>query len=510
MSNPIADALKRFSDALQHARNSWMPVQDEVLVHLKEGLSQSYYEANPDELLDDLKTDPAIFAGILRVLSTNASSQRPSIVEHCGVLSFELAEESHPIDLLLQAPQAQIQGALQNTQQLSSKHSFADMELFQARVLEHVTVSTLAAETLAFAAGIDPEMAFCASLLRSLGHSLSAWNFPKEYETALLRLPSDQPFEARLRQTLGFTPEALSGTLILDWGLNRELLQAVRQSPTATPCTPIQELHWRLDEDTDLTTKLITIVETSQKLADIVHIEHKANAIVFWPKLQELFTTHLGEYGLQLVLEQAREKLLRCSPHPISLPMPPVLTVMAQRIETLEKRYAALAENTHLKDMPTEAQRRIEQFYRTYNAGAKKQQEVLQLIEQVAPLLGIAEFGVFEKDSGSESATPLLWYSQMGNSGPRKIILRNHFGPLRPVVTSFHIKTLVRDKDVKDSTIEHVALPLGMRTLGKEFTRVASFRSISGFFRDDSTSLSEFARGLVRLMEDYGYSSNEY
>lgn len=503
MINSIANALKRFSDALQHARTSWIPIQEDVLSQLEDRLTQRYYLEYPEELIDDLKWDPAIYAGVLRTLSTSGSAQRPVIVEHCGVLALHAQSEIHPLDLLMQSPLEQVHGALEATQQLGSKHRFAEMELFQARVLEHVTVSTLAAETLAFAAGIDPELAYSASLLRSLGHSLTAWNFPKEYSTALLSLPPDQPFELRLRQTVGFTPESLSSALILDWGLTRELVKTVKHLQKTEHRPRRQELKWGFGENDDLATKLITIAEISQSLADIVHLEHKANAIVFWPKLQQVFNELLGDYGLLLVLEQAREKLLRCSPHPISLPMPPVLTVMAERIETLEGRYAALKENSHLASMPADARRRIEQFYRTFDTGYDKSTEVIQLIEELAPLLGIAEIGILQRDNESESASPVYWYANSGKVGPRKVMLSSQFGSYRTIVTSFHIKTLVSGRDDKNSEIQHVALPLGMRFFGKQFLEVIWFSSTPGFFQNDSVALSEYSRGIARLFEDY-------
>ncbi|HPN73314.1 MAG TPA: HD domain-containing phosphohydrolase, partial [Candidatus Omnitrophota bacterium] len=71
------------------------------------------------------------------------------------------------------------------------------------------------------------EFGFLSALLRQLGITLVAWNYPAAFDRALKSVTSTQPLTTVLSSMLGFSPELLAASLVRQWGGSSELIYVV-------------------------------------------------------------------------------------------------------------------------------------------------------------------------------------------------------------------------------------------------------------------------------------------
>lgn len=495
MDNTVADAIRRLSAALKQACSGWIPVQDLVIETLEEGLSSGSYDENNDELIDDLKTDPAVYASVLRQLGSQHRGSGVQIIDTQYALEISHSHSFDPASTLGSLSHQELGNLLGRTRQLGASHSLLAMEEFQAAMIEEVTVATISAETLAFALGQDPELAYSTALLRSLGTSLAAWNFPKEFSTAFYKLPADISLSERLTKTLGFAPEMLGNSLVLDWGLTKDIANALN-----TNSRNKDSIGWSLTEDSDANNQLVQICEISECLAKVVHVEQQAGALDTWPAVQRAFDELLGPYGLQMVLEQAREKLLLSSPHPISLPLPPILEAMAKKLQLIEKRFSALKQNTYLDQMPADPRKRIQQFYRSYDSANAGPQNIFGLFDQLLPQLGFARATLYEKSTNADSMEPIYTFGT-SDIARQHIPLSRTFGYGKNVVTAYRLKSLVSEPRTRRG--EHyfnIAVPIkGAKDLPQY---ILSVSSMGNYFSPTDLQPQHYVRALATLLGD--------
>jgi hypothetical protein len=191
---------RRIDRALQHVSKPWFPMNPDVLKRVREGLEQKTYESNMDALLEELKSDFALFTFVVKELSQKA------VLSEAGKNKI-----GNPIELIRWGGSSGIGEVLAEQQKIPNIHSLHWSEPFQVQRLRETAIIASTASVLSEKKNLDPELGFSRGVIREIGLNLIAWNYPSVYTKVLNSLTAEQNLDDELAKELGFTP-ALLGT----------------------------------------------------------------------------------------------------------------------------------------------------------------------------------------------------------------------------------------------------------------------------------------------------------
>lgn len=414
-----------------------MPVQEDVVETVEEKLHGGEYESH-EQLIEDLKTDATLFVSALRQLGTTHTPPGSQVANDGFALYSTEGKRFSPSELLQSTPMQDIGAIISDTRRLSAHHSYTSITDFQAAQLEEAMVATIASEALAFSMGVDPHLAYTCGLLRQLGHSLAAWNYPDEFKSAFF-LENGDDLDTRLTGLLGFSPNAMGKMMVRDWNLEQSVLEAISSEATRAHIGS----DWNLTNDDEVKLTMSKICEVGEVLGKIVHMQYHPNAKKDWNAVQAVFESHLGLSGIELVLQEARERLLRCAPHNVTLPLPPILEALKKKIAQIEQQFKLLRRNTWLQFLPTEARIRLERFYRNANSNAILDGSFLSFLNEVLPYAGFARGCVYLPDAEGERLVPEFFFGAYSGSGPQAISLTSRLARFESAASAYTLKSMI-------------------------------------------------------------------
>ena len=195
---------KRLNRAIDHVLKLWIPINSDVLTRIQKKLLDGLYQQDRDGLLKDLKEDVSLYTWCLRRLC-------------------EMADESDDFDPIrhLQAIELdELSDLLDIEPSDISSHSLEGSDGEAARILKEVLVGASAAEVISDKKGGDTTRAYGASLLRQLGLTLIAWNYPSVFKKAVEKTKAGLELDVAISEQLGFSPSLFAVNLVQKWGLS--------------------------------------------------------------------------------------------------------------------------------------------------------------------------------------------------------------------------------------------------------------------------------------------------
>jgi len=270
--------------ALSYVSNAWIPTNPRAVAAVRDGLRQGTYSGDPSLLLRDLKRDFGLFTFLLSRLATNNQSKHDPvsvIIEglHDGRIAQLIAEGKFPLE--------------RRTLQTAAD----PLSSILIGQLNFAMISATSSECLAEANGFDGSYVFSCALLRQLGLSLVAWNYPHLFERAVFSRDSPDSLEVRLSQSLGFSPSLLAATLASQWGFSTELQQVV-----APP-----------DDSANISATAVTlrrICEVGEMLARACDPSQYPTAANDWEDARIEIARRLGPSGMANIYKRVSEQCL--------------------------------------------------------------------------------------------------------------------------------------------------------------------------------------------------------
>lgn len=212
----INTTARRLDKACEYVSDLWFPVNSELLAKLKMGVRAGVYDLNPEELVSSVTADFSLYMYCLRELLQMLNRE--------GVQAPPL---SNPVEVLRQAGLDRLKKILSVEEHQISKHSFESIDEFQSLRLSESLVSASSAQTLAKSYNVSEETGYSAALLRQLGHTLLAWNYPSIYKESTTEVTEAKSLDMVITEKLGFSPTLLAIRLLIKWGMPPAYCEAV-------------------------------------------------------------------------------------------------------------------------------------------------------------------------------------------------------------------------------------------------------------------------------------------
>ena len=365
---------RRIDRALQHVVRPWFPINQDVLTIVRKGLNDNSYQKDPSKLLNDLKSDFALFTYVVKELGIQGMTEK-----------LEAKILNNPIELIRWGGTTRIADILGPDKKLPSTHSLHWSEPFQVQRLRETAVVASTASVLSEKKDLDPEVGFSRGVIREIGLNLIAWNYPTLYSKVLNNLTGETTLDEELSKELGFTPALLA-------------MRVLRPENPAKPegDTAPDEENWAMYDE---------LCSIGEALARAENPETYPSAQNDWKQANQYLNDNAGSGALELIKERAVEQSKRYQEV-----LPEVFSTLAtfdpkKAIETHERMSAAIADKD-FRLCPPHIQEALRTLYSDLNGYAVNKGAIQTLLKSIIPQAGYTGGCVFVVDPSTASLKP--------------------------------------------------------------------------------------------------------
>lgn len=431
---------RRMERARRYVQDNWMPVNPNLLGKIQAGLEAGCYDLDIDFLLQELKTDVGLFTYCLRQLG--------KLLRQSGV---SVPDSENPFELFRRAGLDRIKSVLAISGGQVSTHSLCESEELQFRQLKELIVSASTVEVLAEGVDIDPALGYSTALLRQFGLALIAWNYPTTHKRALRALKDGTSLDESFANLLGSTPAMLAISVMQEWGLGQQMIDALDSEDTCPDDTSPQ------DNETILLKKICQIGEA---LARAEHPDLYPGAGNDFEAAKELIRDYLGDQGMQLIKQRIREN---CEHYAAFLPnhfpdmdFDPDKQVGQHREEQSTER------NPHLRALPVEV---LQKFKRVYTQLTDSIDPILinYIVKTVIPAAGFSGGCIYLADPATKKLIPRTKIGRLQRSTPSTVNYNGIAYTDCPIRSAFKCRTPIRGDEYysSDGVVSYISASIG-------------------------------------------------
>jgi len=386
-SGSDSQSERRLERAQKHVNEYWFPPNPRLLQRIKAGLEGGAYDLDIGFLIAEIKTDFALLTYCMRELTRLLISEQIPIPQNFSFASiFKLAGLDRVKQVLVV-----------NSERMST-HSVDNISEEQALRLQEAMISASAAEVLSESSNINADLGFSCALVRQLGHTLIAWNYPSVYQRCVSSVSGTKTLDSLLTESLGFSPQLLAHSILDEWGLQGEINQALIDNNPASP-QPTE------GSATDIPATLKKICSIGEALARANDPEHYPSAEKDWESVKLALQENLGYQGIKLIQEKVK---LNCENY-VSL-MPEMfgrcdnINPDTQINEFLEN--SLLRNNQFVRHCPPRLRKRFKNFYTLVKPGEIAREALAFLIKEIIPFAGFNGGYIYTLDPTTMQLVP--------------------------------------------------------------------------------------------------------
>jgi hypothetical protein len=349
--------------------------------------------------------------------------------------SLETVED----DVLMEA----ITPVMRSSVSALSDHSIEAMTPLQQKRLEELLLSVSTAETMAEQLGRSAQATLSTALLRQLGITLIAWNFPQTYERAFAAVETSHgrplaEFDSFIHSTLGFSPLMLATRIVSSWGVAAESFVELRESAQAhkrfgsrCPKGESESIAW--------------LCEIGEAFARANAPERYPSARDDWSVAATAIESTLGSEGIKAIYSRvqlvAKEYSAAC---------PALGDSLAKRQESVEALLPVLGnvleQNIFLSSCDSELRQALIKVYAEKQSGLGVNELLRLVADQAASLLACESLTVFTLDPTIRGLVPVLARGRVGMIRLKAVTLLNSSTELHPVRLAFSQEELIKEQ----------------------------------------------------------------
>lgn len=439
-SSSGAEDVKNLHLAAEYVCDAWYPVDSGVLENIQDRLYRGAYDKDRNLLIDDLKQDSALFLYCLRRLGEMLQQGEQA-----------QAQQISPDDILKTADLQHFREALAIQAHAISTHHTTQLDEIHARCCERSTISATTAEALAQSHDVPGNDAYACALLRQLGLTLIAWNYPHVYRRVIASLSPGESPDALLQKMLGFSPQLLAISVAKKWNMAPHIIGGM-QGACDEADGPVKSAAMALAK----------ICSLGEAFAECVN-QHPPRS-ERWQEALEAIEKYLGHDAVSSLQKSIRHNLRSYArKHPVLAAWQTTETnapdSQPSSAPAAEPRRASPAEllelNLYIRRCGAEEQSRFRELYSKIDL--ENTREALEFLrDSVVPLFGFERGCIFLLDPDTMHLAPRLPLGSAKLSDYASVRFSSSRAAFDPIVAAFSSKT---------PTIEEKTSPAGNKLL---------------------------------------------
>ncbi len=470
----------------------WFPYDRNILNELNSKIKDEAVDRQ--DLLTLIKKDVSLFLLCLKeVISTNVKpvfkTESPTIAK-----------------ILEEATLEQIKNSIIAIKSRTISHSVGASSKIQKQRLSEMIVSSQAANKLTEGELAINEIAFSCSLMRQLGLTLIAWNYPRIFEKTIGKSQSKDSLDSEFADILGFSPVMLGSTVLEKWGLPSFYIKAISDRGTLRKVKPHDSI---VEYRKDLFSRVSNICAAGEALARATNPTLYSTAEEDIELASEFIEGFLGKEGVLTIIASVRESLTA-----LSLEIPPLLLSdgqqeLGQSIKNNIQGNALIKNNPYLSSLPPKLHGRVSKLYQDVIPCNPPYASVSLYAKEIFPITGFSVLHVYLYDPFERKLFPSLVLGKSKLLLPKSVYLKTHAGQYDILVEALETKAPIKNTQFigKAEEITVLASSLGdlstvgvvyMELLQSEYEKVATNTELDSlrYFKSLKILLSD-CLGLV-------------
>ncbi|NDC38399.1 MAG: hypothetical protein EBZ48_10150, partial [Proteobacteria bacterium] len=335
---------------------------------------------NRDLLMAELKHDLATVSALSRFLLTQT--------QHPGC--------DGSLHALREVPESLLRELIKPEQLISSKHSLASIQSWQSSRLLETAVAVSAAQALSSSYDVEAELAYTCALLRQLGLSLLAWNYPHVFRRALSVIRPGDSLDSTLGRILGFTPTLLTLTLLRSKDASPVILKTLGDTWVDSSLS---------DADMTLVDKLTSLCRLSEALArTTTSSTNGAVADSHWDLSRADFESRVGKHCWMILESELQWCLSSYAQYQVTgMTAPRMIRALSDTAtRQTEDRMAQFEEIPAIRRCRPEDRRVINNYFLRAISPGGSETATQYLMLEALPNLGFRRGILFQRSSDQE------------------------------------------------------------------------------------------------------------
>jgi len=408
---------RRLQRAAAYVSDMWFPANPLLLSKLQTAVQTDYFFSDIDSLITEIEGDYSLFFYCLKELT--------KLLQDEGIV---LPSTATPREMLKLAGVERLRQILSVSERNLSRHSFMAMSAEQKSRIEEAIISASATQVLAKTSELSPELGFSAALLRQLGYTLIAWNYPEAYQRAKNLVRQGLSLDVAVSKLLGFSPTMLAMTLSQKWGLYPGLQEAFDEQQEAAA----QEDAQSAMEAQAGAHVLVQLCKIGEALARANDPENYPTARRDWETAKTEIFTRLGPQGLTAIQEAVTEN---CQSYVTAAPalfrggfiLDPEIRIAAF------ERSQPIKRNPYVERCRAFLKRRFYELYELIANQTSSEDLVRVLTQEIIPAAGFSGGIIYTIDPTTQMLMPQLKLGQLRLRKPAPLEIPPGKAPHDPV-----------------------------------------------------------------------------
>ena len=204
MQTVVTELLKKATD---YNCMQWFPYRDESVIKVEEFFNKQNNELALSDLFNIVREDASLYILFLKELSQHYISLGK--------------QQKISGDIFNNVSSCHLRGAYEKIKLFKPNHSANGLTEAQDLRLKEMLLAATTSSIIASNQQIHSDFTFSTALLRQLGHTLIAWNYPLIYNKVTAKSKTHEEIESDLRKCLGFSASMLGYSVTEKLGLSR-------------------------------------------------------------------------------------------------------------------------------------------------------------------------------------------------------------------------------------------------------------------------------------------------
>ena len=432
--------------ACKRVNEFWFPANLELLDKITRGLAEGVYDLNTDFLHNDIAADFGLFTFCLK-----------NVISQLRKEGITPPETSSSLDLFRMAGPARLSKILSIEPERISSHALDSSSDAQIMRLRESMISASTAEVLADKGGGRADTGYMTGLLRQLGVTLVAWNYPLVYQRVFSAIKPGIDLDMALTRELGFSPTLLGIALAREWNLAPEIRLAIGEHAPANAANDPRLIKAKSSAD-----NLVKICEVGEALARANDPQHYPEAKKDWEIAKQEIETRLGHEGISLIKARIRDN---CESY---LQQAPDIFKDASKVEPEAKIEAsttsqAMAKNRYIPECPPRLQEEFRKFYGQLDPAQISRDNILFIAQKIVPLAGFKRGCVYVYDPETVRLVPRLKIGEAQLSEFTALHCDEGLATASPVLAAYRCNTPIYEQylDLDTGGFSYIASILG-------------------------------------------------
>lgn len=411
----------------------WFPYEPSTLNEIEGKLLAQVVEKK--EITALLKKDCSIFLMCLKELVEMTAGNKFNAWDK-DVLCFI---ESASID--------QIKHCIKKIKEKPISHLMRSSTSVQKQRLSEMIVSSQTVDSLSNDDEVLNEVAFSCALVRQLGYTLIAWNYPRIFEAITSKVHTKESLDSEFVSTLGFSPLMLACTLLEKWGLPLPYMKAVQDRGSvkvSRAVNPVQE------SKKDIVTRVGNICSVGEALARATNPTLFKTAEEDIEMATSFIESFLGKGGVQMVLSSSRERF-----ESSSLEIPFLLEGKSQeeldaKIKRKLKGANLYSANPYLDNLPEDLHDKVSHLYNDIIPSGPSYASVSVYAKEIYPVTAFSALHVYLFDPFERKLYPSLVLGKSVSFSPRPYFLKTATGRSEILIEALKTKAPIIEDSASD------------------------------------------------------------